>query len=56
MVERRRVLQGLGSVLALAAPGLASRPAFPAGPPYLTFGLPAGVTRRSWRRCRASSR
>src|SRR6516162_8482069 len=43
MVERRRVLQGLGSVLAFTAPGLASRPAFPSGPPYLTFGLPAGV-------------
>ena len=43
MLERRRVLQGLGGVLAFAVPGLASRPASPAEPPYLTFGLPGGV-------------
>jgi sulfite dehydrogenase len=41
MLERRRVLQGLGSVF--AAPGLVSRLASPAELPYLTFGLPAGV-------------
>ena len=42
MLERRRVLQGLGGVLAFAVPGLASRPASPAERPYLTFGLPGG--------------
>jgi hypothetical protein len=42
MLERRRVLQGLGGVLAFAVPGLASRPASPAGRPYLTFALPSG--------------
>jgi sulfite dehydrogenase (cytochrome) subunit A len=42
-LERRRVIKGLGSVLALGVPGLASRTASPADPPYLTFGLPAGV-------------
>src|SRR6516162_681101 len=42
MLERRRVLQGLGGVLAFAVPGLASRPASPAERPYLTFGLPDG--------------
>jgi len=43
MLERRRVLQGLGGMLAFAAPGLVSRPASPGELPYLTFGLPAGV-------------
>jgi len=43
MLERRRVLQGLSSVLAFSAPGLVLRPASPAELPYLTFGLPAGV-------------
>lgn len=43
MLERRSVLQGLGSMLAFAAPGLLSRSAASAAPPYLTFGLPAGV-------------
>jgi len=43
MLQRRRVLQGLGGALAFAVPELGSRPAFPAGPSYLTFGLPAGV-------------
>ena len=42
MLERRRVLQGLGSMLAFAAPGLVARPASPAEQPHLTFGLPAG--------------
>lgn len=42
MLERRKVLQGLGGVLAFAVPGLASRPASPAERPYLTFGLPGG--------------
>ena len=42
MLERRRVLQGLGGMLAFAVPGLASRPASPAERPYLTFGLPGG--------------
>jgi DMSO/TMAO reductase YedYZ molybdopterin-dependent catalytic subunit len=42
MLELRRVLKGLGGVFAFAVPGLVSRPASPAGPPYLTFGLPAG--------------
>jgi len=39
----RRVLQGLGSVLALAAPGLGSRSASPAEWLELAFGLPGGV-------------
>ena len=43
MLERRRVLQGLGGVFAFGVPGLVSRPASPAELPYLTFGLPAGV-------------
>ena len=43
MLERRRVLQGMGGVFAVAAHGLGSRPASPAELPYLTFGLPAGV-------------
>src|SRR5215472_15028661 len=42
MLERRRVLQGLSSVLAFSAPGLVLRPASPAELPFLTFGLPAG--------------
>src|SRR5271166_3310629 len=42
MLERRRILQGLGGVLAFAVPGRVSRSAFPAEPPYLTFGLPGG--------------
>ena len=42
MLERRRVLQGLGGVLAFAVPGLASRSASPAERSYLTFGLPGG--------------
>ena len=43
MLQRRRVLQGLGGALAFAVPGLGARSAFPAAPPYLTFGLPTGV-------------
>lgn len=43
MLQRRAVLQGLGGALAVAAPGLMSRSAASAAPPYLTFGLPAGV-------------
>jgi DMSO/TMAO reductase YedYZ molybdopterin-dependent catalytic subunit len=43
MPQRRAVLQGLGGALAFAAPGLMSRSAVSAVPPYLTFGLPAGV-------------
>jgi DMSO/TMAO reductase YedYZ molybdopterin-dependent catalytic subunit len=42
ILNRRRVVQGLGGVLAVAVPGLAPRPAFPATPSYLTFGLPSG--------------
>ena len=42
MLERRRVVQGLGGVLAFAVPGLASRSASPAERSYLTFGLPGG--------------
>ena len=38
----RGVLQGLGSVLALAAPGQGSRSASPAERLELTFGLPGG--------------
>jgi len=43
MLQRRRVLQGLGGALAFGVPALGSRPALPAGPPYLPSGLPAGV-------------
>ena len=43
MLQRRRVLRGLGGALAFAVPALGLRRAFPAGPPYLTLGLPTGV-------------
>jgi DMSO/TMAO reductase YedYZ molybdopterin-dependent catalytic subunit len=44
MLQRRTVLRGLGGTLAFAAPGLMSRSAASAvPPPYLTFGLPAGI-------------
>jgi DMSO/TMAO reductase YedYZ molybdopterin-dependent catalytic subunit len=42
VVQRRRVLQGLGGVLAFASPSLLPRFAEAATPPFLTFGLPAG--------------
>ena len=43
MLGRRRVLQGLGSVLSLAATVPGSRPASPEERLELTYGLPAGV-------------
>jgi len=42
MLERRRVLRGLGGALAFAVPELASRHASLSERPDLTFGLPAG--------------
>jgi len=42
MLERRRILQGLGGALAFAVPELVSRPASLSERPYLTIGLPAG--------------
>jgi DMSO/TMAO reductase YedYZ molybdopterin-dependent catalytic subunit len=43
MIGRRTILQGLGSMLAMAAPGPASRAASPEDRPFLTSGLPQGV-------------